>query len=170
MYFLSWGRSQSNPPPSGPFAHTEIATEKEQLFLGSQTPEPTLRAQDQVLNAPQGMEGARKRRALGHSPPPAQTAPGPGRKPRGRRCEGKEGAQGPEEETHVGKEAEEAPPPLPESGGRGSKKTLRHPVGHPESSQVPPQGSQRMAPGALSPSKVSLRLRSGSPLACQFST
>lgn len=95
MCFLSRGRSQSNLPPPGPSAFTEIATEKEELFLGSQTPEPPLRGGLRTwscLNVPQGMEEARKSRTLGHRPP---SAPGPGRKPRGRRCEGKEGAQGP---------------------------------------------------------------------------
>lgn len=109
------GRSQSKLPPSGPLAFTEIAAEKEELFLGSPTPEATLRAQDLVLPqcSPRGWRerGGAKPWGTGPHLPQAQA----GRQGEGD-VRGRKGPRGQEEETHVGKEA---PPLEPESGGRG---------------------------------------------------
>lgn len=77
--FPELGASQSNPPPFGPFALTEIPTEKEQLFLGSQTP-------GLASVCPQGWKELGRGEPWGAAPPPQpQAAPGPGRKPRGRK-------------------------------------------------------------------------------------
>lgn len=62
---------------------------------------------------PQGMEGVRRSKTLGHRPHLPQTQAG--RQGEGD-VRGRKGPRGQEEETHVGKEA---PPLEPESGGRG---------------------------------------------------
>lgn len=107
MCFLSRGRSQSNLPPSGPLAFTEIATEKEELFLGSQTPEPTLGGSGPgpASMSPRGWRerGRAEPWVTGPHLPQAQAgSQGEGD------VRGRKGPRGPEEETHVGKEA-----PLP---------------------------------------------------------